>query len=85
MPIKLSRAEQQRLVASLRRYCEENLEPVGELKASLLLDFVLREVGPSVYNQAVLDAQARMMSHIQDLPGEVYEREGDYWTAKGKK
>ncbi len=85
MAIKLSKPDHQQLVGSIRRYFDENLEPVGDLQAGLLLDFVLREVGPAIYNKAVLDAQARILNHVTDLPGEVYEREGDYWTSKGKK
>lgn len=80
MTLKLDKAEQQRLVASIRRYCTENLEPVGDLQASLLLDFFVQEAGPAIYNQAVADAQARLMHHVSELPAECYELEGDYWA-----
>jgi uncharacterized protein (DUF2164 family) len=79
MAIKLQKPERDRLVASVKRYCAENLEPVGDLQAGLLLDFFLIEAGPVVYNQAVADATARILNHATDLPGEVYEPEVDYW------
>lgn len=84
MPIKLQKTERARLVASVKRYCAENLEPVGDLQAGLLLDFFLVEAGPAVYNQAVAAATARILSHVTDLPGEVYEPEVDYWRKSRK-
>jgi uncharacterized protein (DUF2164 family) len=57
MAIQLQQDVEQRLLASIQRYCAENMdEQVGTLKAKLLLDFCIREIGPSVYNQAILDA-----------------------------
>jgi len=83
MAIKLHSETRQRLVVSIKRYFAENLEEeIGELKASLLLDFVLQEIGPSVYNQAVTDAQARMQEHVGDLDGSCFEPEFGYWDKK---
>ncbi len=52
---------------------------IGELKASLLLDFVLREIGTSVYNQAISDAQAFLRDRVADLEGTCYYNEFTYW------
>lgn len=80
MAIKLSKEVEQRLLASIQRYCGENMdEEVGELKAKLLLDFCLREIGPSVYNQAILDAQAAMHDKIAEVETVCYETEFAYW------
>jgi uncharacterized protein (DUF2164 family) len=80
MAIKLADETQKRLVASIRRFFEEELdEPVGELKALRVLDFCLREVAPSVYNQAIADAQAFFTDRVADLSGSQYEAEFDYW------
>ena len=80
MTIKLNPDTEQRLIASLQRYCSKNLdEEVGELKARLLLDFCLREIGPSVYNQAVLDAQAAMQDKIAEIDTVCYKTEFSYW------
>lgn len=56
---------------------------IGDLKASLLLDFVLKEIGPSVYNQAVADAQARMAEMVDEIDGTCYEPEFGYWERHG--
>jgi uncharacterized protein (DUF2164 family) len=80
MAIKLSKEVEDRLLASLQRYCADNLdEEVGQLKARLLLDFCLREIGPSVYNQAVQDAQAALQEKIAELDAYCYETEFAYW------
>ena len=34
-------------------------DEIGDLKASLLLDFFVKEVGPSIYNKAIANAQRR--------------------------
>ena len=82
MPIKLPKPTEQRLIASLRRYCAENLQEIGELQATLLLDFCLREVGPAVYNQAVSDAQAWVLDKVTDVSASCFEPEGSYWLEK---
>ena len=80
MTIKLNRDVEERLLASLQRYCAENLdEEVGQLKTRLLLDFCLREIAPSVYNQAVLDAQAALHEKIAEIDATCYETEFGYW------
>ena len=69
-----------RLIASIQRYAEENLdESIGDLKATLLLDFILKECGPSIYNQAILDAQAVLQERVSDLEESCYQPEFSYW------
>ena len=78
--VELSKPSRTEAIASLRRYFEANLpEPIGELPAGMLLDFFLEEVGPVIYNKAVLDAQARLQQRVADLSGELYEDEFQYW------
>ncbi len=80
MAIELPKETKERLIASIKRYFEEFLEQeVGDLKASLLLDFILKETGPSVYNQAIADAQARMSEMVDEIDGACYEPEFGYW------
>ena len=80
MTIKLSEETRQRLIASLQRYCAEHMdEPVGDLKATLLLDFCVREIGPSIYNQAILDAQSHLQDKVAEMDGDCHETEFAYW------
>lgn len=83
MAIKLNKDTEERLLTSLQRYCAENFEEeIGNLKARMLLDFCLREIGPSIYNQAVQDAQAVMQEKIAEVETNCYETEFAYWQTK---
>ena len=70
---------------SIKRYVAENLEQdIGDLKADLLLDFFLTEIGPGIYNRAIADAQAYFQGRVADLEAECYEAEVDYWARSGR-
>jgi uncharacterized protein (DUF2164 family) len=80
MTIKLSKATKQQLIKSIRQYFEEELETeIGDLKASLFLDFCLKEICPSVYNQAIIDSRSFLVDKLSDLEDTCYEPEFDYW------
>ena len=80
MAIELPKDTERRLVDSIKRFFEEHLDTeVGDLKASLLLDFCLKEIGPSIYNRAVLDAQRYLQDKVLDLESACYEPEEGYW------
>ncbi len=81
MAINLSKQVEQRLITSIKRYCAENMEEdVGDLKASLLLDFCVKEIGPTIYNQAIADAQTNMQDKVADLDNSCYQVEFGYWS-----
>jgi len=68
------------LMVSIKRYVAENLDQdIGDLKAGLLLDYVLEEIAPSVYNQAIQDAQRYFQERATDLEGVCFEPEFGYW------
>ena len=72
-------------LASLKRYVSENLEQeIGDLKADLLLDFVLREIGPTIYNQAIADAKAFFQDRTGDLDAVCYQKEFSYWPKRSR-
>ncbi len=80
MPIKLPKDAQTYLLGSIKRFFAEHLdEDIGDLKAATVLEFVVREIGPSIYNQAIADAQAYLQDRVADLGGARYEAEFDFW------
>ena len=80
MAIKLSDETSQRVISSIKRYVSENMEEeIGDLKARMMLDFFLEEIGPSIYNKAIADAQAHMHERVGDLDGSCFEPEFGYW------
>lgn len=67
-PITLSDDARRRATAALRAYVADAMDDeIGDLKAGLLLDFILEELGPSIYNQAIADAQAFFEERSADL------------------
>jgi uncharacterized protein (DUF2164 family) len=86
MPIRLKKDVEQKMIRSIRRYCSENFEEeIGELKAGLLLEFCLEEICPTVYNQAIADAQAFFQEKTGDLENSRFAIEFGYWEKHGKK
>jgi uncharacterized protein (DUF2164 family) len=77
--LELTKQQRTEAIASMQRYFEENLQPIGDLPAGLLLNFLLEEIGPVIYNQAIADAQTRMAQRVTDLSGELYADEFQYW------
>ena len=80
MAITLTTEAEAQTMASLKRYVREELDQdIGDLKAKLLLDYLLKEGGPVVYNQAISDAQAYFTNRVADLEGSCHEPEFVYW------
>ena len=83
--MKLEKDTEEYLLGSIKRFfAEEMEEEIGDLKAMLVLDFCVREIGPSIYNQAIADAQAYFEEKTSDLSGVRYEPEFDYWKGSAR-
>jgi uncharacterized protein (DUF2164 family) len=80
MTIELTKDTKQNAITSIQKYFEANLEePLGNIAATALLEFILEEIGPSIYNKGVRDAQERMQERLGELDYEVHEDEFTYW------
>ena len=80
MAIKLEKNTEKYLVDSIKRFFATELDDeIGDLKATRVLDFCIKEIGPSIYNQAIADAQAYFQEKTSDLGGERYEPEFHFW------
>lgn len=67
-------------IASIKRYFAEELDQdIGDLKSGLLLDFFLKEIAPTVYNQAIGDAQTYLRDRLADLDAVCSVPEFAYW------
>ena len=85
MSIELSKEDRSQAITSIERYFRENMgEPIGNIAAGALLGFFLDEIGPSIYNRAVLDVQERLQSRVAELDFEVHEDEFTYWRKYDK-
>ena len=83
MTIELSREARQLAISSIERWFLENRdEKVGNITAGALLGFMLEEIGPAIYNQAVTQVQERLLERVQELDIEVHEDEFQYWRRR---
>jgi uncharacterized protein (DUF2164 family) len=86
MTIELSKDVRAQAIASIERWFNENAdEPIGNIQAAALLNFFIAEIGPSIYNQAVVDAQQRLQMRVAELDIECHAEEFGYWRQTGRK
>ena len=76
MRIRLSPERRAALLGAVKKhFAAEFDEPLSDFRADGLLDFLVRELGPPVYNQGVRDACAYVSAKLADIEGEIYEPE----------
>lgn len=76
MALEIPDDAKKRLLASIKTYFRDQLdEDIGELKAELFLDFVIKEIGPVLYNKAIVDAQTFLQEKLLDMEVNLYEPE----------
>jgi uncharacterized protein (DUF2164 family) len=82
-PIELTADARAKALASVKRFFEENLdEPIGELKARLVLDYIITEHGPAIYNQAISDARKYFEERSADLGAVAVREEFPFWDER---
>ena len=80
MAVTLSADAQKQPLASITRFCADELDvEVSGIQAGLLLRFFLAEIGPSVYNAGIEDSQAFLRERLADLEATCHEPEFVYW------
>ena len=86
MAIELDKSQRPSAIVSIERYFKEHFDQrIGNIQAGALLNFFLEEIGPSVYNRGVADAQERLQMRVTELDIEVHEDEFRYWPKYDKK
>ena len=86
MSIELNKDARKQAVLSIERYFLDNMdERIGNIQAAALLNFFVEEIGPSIYNQAVLEVQERLQTRIMEIDIEVHEDEFGYWKKHEKR
>ncbi len=74
--IKLTKEQREDMVSAIRNYfLKEREEELGDLAASLILDFIIEELAPEFYNQGVYDSQKYMSERVEDLLSiQIYQK-----------
>ncbi|MBB3963381.1 MULTISPECIES: DUF2164 domain-containing protein [Rhizobium] len=77
-PIEFSKDEKAALIGRIQHHFDRELDqPIGLLKAELVLDFFAKEVGAAYYRQGIDDAQAALARRIDDFSDDVYQLQRD--------
>lgn len=83
MPLEIPRDAREQAIASIERYFEQELDQrIGNIAAGALLGFMVEEIGPLIYNQAVREVQERLQERVQELDIEFHEDELQYWRRR---
>jgi len=79
-PITIPDDVRKQAIASIRQYFADELaQEIGDLKATLVLDYFLVELGPAVYNKAIADAKTFFDERAADLGALCHHEEFPYW------
>lgn len=85
-PITLSDDAKKQAIGSIRQFFASELDlEIGDLKAELVLDYMLREIGPSVYNTAIGDAKQFFDERASDLAALCSRDEFTYWPPAARR
>jgi uncharacterized protein (DUF2164 family) len=76
MTLELEKNVRTGLIAAIRQYFLDELDQdIGDLKATLVLNFAIKTIGPAIYNGAVHDVQLRMQEFVSEIDGTCFEPE----------
>ncbi|MDQ8155228.1 MAG: DUF2164 domain-containing protein [Gemmatimonadota bacterium] len=82
-PLTMTPEARTKAVASLQRYALDELDvSMGDLKAGLLLDYILAEHGPAIYNAAISDARSFIEERAADLDAALQRAEFPYFATR---
>ena len=66
--IKITKEKKAEMISAIKNhFLNERSEEPGELACTLLLNFIIEELGPEFYNQGVYDAYKYMNERCEDL------------------
>ncbi len=66
--IKLTNEKRRTMIESIQTYFyKERDEDLGDLAAGLILDFIMDELAPEIYNQGVYDSYSYMTERVDEI------------------
>ena len=74
--IEFSKEEKEIIIKNIQKYFREELDhEIGQFDAQFLLDFFSKEIGAYFYNRGLIDAQAILEIHSEDISEAIYDLE----------
>ena len=72
-PMEFSKDDKAQLIARIQHFFDIELDqPVGIIKAELVMDFFAREVGAAYYKKGLQEAHAAFAKRAEDLADDIY-------------
>ena len=66
--IEISKEQRAEMISELKEYFySEREEELGDLAATLMLNFIIDKLAPEFYNQGVYDAYKYMSDRVEDV------------------
>lgn len=82
-PIKIQREHKLQITSSIQDYFDTELSSeIGQLASENLLDFMLKELSPYIYNQALADARKVIEQKMISIEEELYALEQPIASAR---
>lgn len=76
IPLKLPKEQKLYIVSSIQQYVDTEFSiEIGQLAGESFLEFMLRELSPYIYNQAIADARKVIEQKIISIEEEMYALE----------
>jgi uncharacterized protein (DUF2164 family) len=83
LPLKLPREHKLQIISSIQHYFDTELSSeIGQLASENFLDFMLKELSPYLYNQALADARKVIEQKMISIEEELYALEKPLPSAK---
>lgn len=71
--VKLPNEKKETLVEHIQQFFEEEgLEEIGRFQAERLIEEMIKELGPHIYNQAIGDARKIVADKLTNLEEDLY-------------
>ncbi|NLS04716.1 DUF2164 domain-containing protein [Rhizobium sp. P32RR-XVIII] len=71
--VELSKDDKAQLVARIQHFFDRELDqPVGIIKAELVMEFFAREIGAAYYKKGLQDAYAAFAKRAEDVADDIY-------------
>ncbi|QDX93188.1 DUF2164 domain-containing protein [Brevibacillus laterosporus] len=71
--VKIPNEKKEMIVENIQRFFEEeDMEKIGRFQAERLIDQMIKELGPYVYNQAIGDARKLVLDKLSNLEEDLY-------------
>lgn len=73
MTIKLFDEEKKEVITRIQQFFyNERGEEIGYIAAETILDFIMKDISPFIYNKAIQEAQKLVMDRMQSLDDDLY-------------